>query len=370
MIILALVAGIALLLVVLWDTFETVVLPRSVTREFRLTKFFYRALWTAWRGIARSAGKIRFRDTLVSYFGPLSLILLLALWAVCLMLGFALIQWGMQVPLSHSGRSASFGEYVYLSGVTLFTLGYGDLTAGDSAGRVVSVLEAGVGIGFLAMVIGYLPVIYQAFSRREVGISLLDARAGSPPTAGELLRRHAEAGRMEELADLLKEWERWAADILESHLSYPVLTFYRSQHDRESWLAALTAIIDTCALLRFCGHDDAEWRHKVRWQAQLTFAMARHTLVDLALILNKPPQEDCPDRLGPVEWESLVAALDGANVGLAADAHEPLARMRRQYDPYVIALADYLLLELPPWSAPEAHADNWETSAWENQHHF
>jgi hypothetical protein len=232
------------------------------------------------------------------------------------------------------------------------------------------VVEAGVGIGFLAMVIGYLPVIYQAFSRREVGISLLDARAGSPPTAGELLIRHARAGRMEELADLLKEWERWAADILESHLSYPVLTFYRSQHDRESWLAALTAIIDTCALLRYCGHDEAEWRGAVRWQAQLTFAMARHALVDLALILNTPPQEDCPDRLAPELWESLAAALEGAGIGLSPDVQEPLARMRRQYEPYVIALADYLLLTLPPWLSPDTQADNWETSAWQNAHHF
>jgi hypothetical protein len=366
----AILAGALLLLVVLWDTFETIVLPRSVTREFRLTRFFDQTSWAAWSWVARRTRRAPSRDALVSYFGPLSLIVLLAFWAVCLLLGFALIQWGMRVPLAHSGEAAGFGEYVYFSGVTLFTLGYGDITAGDADGRVVSVLEAGVGIGFLAMVIGYLPVIYQAFSRREVGISLLDARAGSPPSAGELLRRHARAGRMDELADLLKEWERWSADMLESHLSYPVLTFYRSQHDRESWLAALTAILDTCAVLRFCGPESAEWHPRARWQAQLTFAMARHALVDLALILNTPPRPDGSDRLGDADWEALNDALREAGIVLDADSRESLARLRRQYEPYVAALADYLFLGLPPWSVRDAQADNWETSAWKSEHHF
>lgn len=366
----AILAGAVLLLVVLSDTFETIVLPRSVTRKFRLTKVFYQAIWRMWSAIAQAIRNDRRRDSLLSFFAPLSLILLLALWAVCLMLGFALLLWGLGVSLSTSDRNPGFGTYVYMSGSTLFTLGYGDVTARDTAGRTLSVVEAGVGIGFLAMVIGYLPVIYQAFSRREVGISLLDARAGSPPTAGELLRRHAKAGQMEEIVDLLKEWERWSADILESHLSYPVLTYYRSQHDRESWLAALTAIIDSCALLRFCGSPEDEWRLAVRWQAHLTFAMARHTLIDLALILNTPPQADCPDRLDAAAWNSLSSILGDAGLAFEANTQASLARVRRQYEPYAIALADRLMLALPPWFAEGEAADNWETSAWENEHHF
>jgi len=368
--ILSSIAGFVLLAVVLWDTFETIVLPRSVTRKFRLTRMFYLVLWRVWSAVARAVRGERRRDALLSVFGPLSLILLLGFWAVCLMLGFALVQWGLQTPLAGADVHPGFGTYVYMSGTTLFTLGYGDVTARDSTGRSLSVLEGGVGIGYLAMVIGYLPVIYQAFSRREVGISLLDARAGSPPTAGELLLRHARAGRMEEIADLLKEWERWSADILESHLSYPVLTYYRSQHDRESWLAALTAIIDASALLRFCGADDAPWRQTAQWQAQLTFAMARHTLIDLALILNTPPQTDCPDRLDEDTWKQMADALTAAGIPLEPDSRKRLAAARRQYEPYVIALADRLILALPPWYAEQSAADNWETSAWENEHHF
>src|SRR5262249_55504278 len=142
-----------------------------------------------------------------------------------------------------------FNTYLYLSGVTFSTLGFGDVVAVSPLGRLLTVAEALLGFGFLACLIGYLPVFYQAFSRREVTISLLDARAGSPPSAASLLLRLAQAQNVPAVVPFLAEWERWAAELLESHLTYPVLSFYRSQHDNQSWLAALTAILDTCALL-------------------------------------------------------------------------------------------------------------------------
>ena len=115
--------------------------------------------------------------------------------------------------------------------------------------RFLAVLEAGIGFGFMAVVIGYLPTLYQAFSERERTIGLLDARAGSPPTAAELLGRLAAAGRLPYVETFLQEWEAWSADLLDNHLSFPVLSFYRSQHENQSWLAALTVILDTCSLL-------------------------------------------------------------------------------------------------------------------------
>ena len=114
---------------------------------------------------------------------------------------------------------------------------------------MLAVVEAGTGIGFIAIVIGYLPVLYQLFSRREAHVIQLDARAGSPPTATTMLSRHAESGGLDKLEDLLREWEIWCSDLLESHLSYPMLVYYRSQHDNQSWLAALTAVMDSCALI-------------------------------------------------------------------------------------------------------------------------
>jgi voltage-gated potassium channel Kch len=369
---LAALLGFVLLLVVLWDTFETIVLPRSVTRSFRLTRLFYRVTWTLW---SAAAGRLRpggRRDALLGYFGPLSLILLLGFWAVCLIAGFALLQWGLGIALNTTDADTGFGTYLYMSGVTLFTLGFGDVTPRAPLGRSITVAEAGVGIGFLALVIGYLPVLYQAFSRREVGISLLDARAGSPPTAVELLRRHGQAGQMAAMIPLLQEWERWSAELLESHLSYPVLMYYRSQHDRESWLAALTAILDTCALVRGGLAGEHAWQSPLRWQAKMTFAMARHAVVDLALVMGRPPASPKADRLPPEISARLRAILIAAGLPWREEEEGDREReeLRDQYEPYVYALAQALRVELPPFIAQAETADNWQTSAWETERHF
>src|SRR5262249_35872618 len=129
-----------------------------------------------------------------------------------------------------------------------------------------------------------------------------DARAGSPPTAGQLLLRAARTGNLAALDPFLAEWERTAAELLESHLSFPVLSFYRSQHENQSWLVALTAILDTCALLL------AGMKGKDPYQAQLTFGMARHAAVDLALVFKPPPRPAEPDRL-PAEQQTQLRQL-------------------------------------------------------------
>jgi hypothetical protein len=173
------------------------------------------------------------------------------------------------------------------------------------------VLEAGGGFGVLALVIGYLPVLYQAFARRETAVSLLDARAGSPPTAGELVRRYARDGTWEELIAYLQDWEAWAADLMESHLSYPMLSFFRSQHDNQSWLAALTTILDTCALLI------AAFPQKRQRPVKLTYAMCRHFAVDLAQVLRAAPLPPPSERLTSQDLARLRAILEDSGLTLA-----------------------------------------------------
>ena len=252
-----------------------------------------------------------------------------------------------------------FSTYLYLSGTTFFTLGLGDVTPLAPLGRALVVVEAGIGFGFLTAVISYLPILSQAFSRREVSISLLDARAGSPPSAGELLRRHGQD--MPELDRLLYDWERWSAELLESHLSYPVLAYFRSQHTHQSWLAALTAILDTCALV-MAGVNGGPTR-----QAQLTFAMARHAVVDLAQVFLRAPQALAPDRLPPASVTALRAMLADAGVTLqeSVAAEQHLRELRQMYEPYVQALSAYLSMPLPPWFRVTVMPDRWQTSAWE-----
>lgn len=357
----AAVFAVAVIVVVLGDTFETIVLPRRVTRRLRLARVFYRLTWMPVAGLARRLPPSKRRDWYLSFYGPLSLLLLLSVWAVGLILAFAVLQWSAGARLYTPEAHVDFRSYLYMSGVTFFTLGYGDVYPLDTAGRALAVVEAGTGFGFLAIVIGYLPVLYQSFSRREASISMLDARAGTPPTAVELLRRHARAGKMESLSELLKDWERWAADLLESHLSYPVLCYYRSQHDNQSWLASLVCMLDTCALV-LVGVDGAH-----EWQARLTFAMARHALVDISQIFNTRPVAFDGERLPDEDLARLRAALSRAGLSLhdGAEADEELRRLRRLYEPYVKGLACHLLIPLPPWLHAREHADNWQTSAFE-----
>ena len=356
---LAAAAGIVIIVAVLWEAFETIVLPRRVTRHFRFTRLFYRTTWKPWAVLLGRVQPVKRRESYLSYFGPLSLLGLLVAWAVLLVIGFALVHWaaGSSVYAATPGLPGGFWTDLYMSGTTFFTLGLGDVTPRSPLARFVTVVESGIGFGFLALVIGYLPIIYQAFSRREANITLLDARAGSPPSAVELVRRHASD--REAMVELLRDWERWSAELLESHLSYPVLCYFRSQHDNQNWLAALTTILDTCALV-IVGMENVPRR-----QAQLTFAVARHAVVDLAQIFSTAPGHN-HNRLPPEQMSELRAALAEAGwkleEGRAAD--QRLDELRAMYEPYVRALGHYLHFSLPGWFPPALHRDNWQTSAW------
>jgi hypothetical protein len=354
-------ASLVFLVLILWDGFEAMVFPRRVTRTIRPTRLFYRLTWTSWRVVARRMKPGRRRETFLSVFGPLSMLALFATWVVLLISSLALLHWSLETPMNAPDERRDFGTYWYLSGTTFFTLGFGDVTPIRPLGRFLAVVESGLGLGFLAVIIGYLPALFQAFSRRETTISLLDARAGSPPSAAQLLLRLARARQLPAVGPFLEEWERWAAELLESHLSFPVLSYYRSQHDNQSWLAALTAILDTCALLL------AGVRGKHAYQAQLTFAMARHAAVDLALVFKTPPLPPDPDRLPTGRclelWQRLQAVgLDLAEGGAAA---KHLTELRAMYEPFVNALAKFLLYALPPLLPDKLTAvDNWQTTAW------
>jgi hypothetical protein len=353
--------GVLLITGILWDVFETIVLPRRVTRRIRPTRLFYRFTWAPWRAVAGAIKNKKRREIVLGVYGPLSILALLTFWAWSVIVGFALLHWAIKSHIGSIDHASSLFVDFYYSGTTFFTLGLGDVAPYGRAARALTVVEASIGFGMLALVIGYLPVLYQAFSRREVNISMLDARAGTPPTAVELLKRHQEAHAMGSLDEWLRDWEMWSADLMESHLSYPALCFFRSQHDNQSWLAALSMVLDTCSLV-MVGIDGI-----AKWQAQLTFKMARHALVDISQIFNTSPLQHDGSRMTSDHLMELRSQLAAREVLVSVDPEDEktLEELRALYEPYTQVLSDYLLMTLPGWLPQPRASDNWQTSAWE-----
>jgi Ion channel len=357
--------GIALIFLILMDAFETIVLPRRIKRSFRIASWFYRNTWRFWTRVGRHIRSANRREGFLAYFGPLSLIVLLGFWAVGLIFGFACVQYGLGEHLTLANEKITFGKVLYLSGETFFTLGYGDITPNNAAARALAVMEAGMGFAFLGVVIGYLPVVYNSFAAREIEISLLDARAGSPPTAAEFLSRLGCCPEQTVLDEIFRDWERWCADLLSSHISYPVLVFFRSQHSNQSWLSALTVMLDVTSLVM----TGVEGIHPD--QAKLTFAMARHAAVDLAQVAKAEYNPHEVDRLKPEDLTRLRAALAQHGVRLSVavndgeDVPERLAELQVLYEPYLHAIGRRLLMALPPWVHTDRKKDNWQGSPWD-----
>ncbi len=355
----AIVAGLALAAIVLWDSFETILLPRRASGRIRLTRFVFKGLWAAWRLGARPFRGRRNRISFLSVFGVFGLIALVVIWAAGLIVSYSLVYWGLGAKVRDVLGPAGFGTCIYFSASTFFTLGMGEVIPVGPLARFFAVVEAGMGFGFLALMLSYLPVLYQAFSRRESRITMLDEWAGSPPCAAVLLRRGLEARDPRHLDQLLHEWEQTISEILESHLSYPMLAFFRSQHDNQSWLASLTTMLDTCALV-MVGVDGVP-----PFQARMTFAIARHAAVDLSQVFGLKPEVPDPDRLAQADFDALRDWLAAAGVRLdgTVEPEMRLADLRRMYEPFVHALGRYLQMDVPGWLPPERSRFNWETTA-------
>ena len=354
---LVLLLGTVLIVWVLWDTFETILLPRRAPGRLRFSQLVLRWLWRPWSRVSELfVGRSR-REGFLAYYALLSLVLLLIVWATNLVLGFAMVHWGVGSKLAGAGDLTGFARDLYMSGTTFFTLGLGDLHPVSSAARMITVIEAGTGFGFLAVVIAYVPVVYQAFSKREARIAVLDHWAGSPPSAAVILRRSFEGGDPSVLLPLLKDWETASSEILESHMSYPILCYFRSQHDNQSWLASLSAILDTCSLV-IAGVDRLD-----SFQARLTFAIGRHALVDICQTLSLRPAKIPP--MDPAERRELRRGLAEASVRLSddADADRKLDELRVLYRPYAQTLSRLLRMPLPSMLPPPGTRCNGET-AW------
>src|SRR5919198_1307790 len=313
------ISGALLVALMLSEFFVSFMLPRRVRRDPRIARGLNRLLWRPWRAFARRLSPSS-ADTVLGFFGPL-----------------ALLEWA-----AVGGR---FGHgLLFSSGLFLNA----EAVSGSTAVHVIALVEAAVAIGVLFIVIGYLPAVYGSFSRREIAVSQLATRAGSPPAAGVILHRVAGRERWLELERDLRDWEAWAAELMETHLSYPILGWYRSQHVSQNWLAALTAMTDVAAFVTAV-ESDGEVE-----AAELTYAIGQHALADLAAQYRVKPEP--VDRLTDEQFEKLYGLVESAlsNPVSVSDAMERLRTLREAYEPKAHALSRLLALNLPPWLPPHA----------------
>jgi len=332
------------------DAFNTLVLARRTRHVFRIARLYYQLTWRPFAALARKIKSSLRRESVLGIYGPMSLLLLIVLWGMGLVLSFGLLEWsvGMKSP----EFTSTFTHDLYLSSRALVTLNDGDPK--NAASQFLSVCEAGLGLAFLGLVVGYLPVLYQSFAKRELIISLLDARAGSPPSAGGLLSSmpFEASGVIQQL----ERWESWMAQLLENQISFPMLGYFRSQHSNQSWLTALVAILDYATVVSMASEGS------LRLQADLTAAMGRHVLSDVVVIfgLEQSCQGKTSSRFsGRAEQLRGVLAQRSQVFDMSNFSDASLNERVASYEPQAVALSNYFLMSLPAAVPDSAVRDDW-----------
>ena len=238
--------GLLLIGLVLWDIFQTVVLPRPAPTRVRIARNLIRLTWPLWRWRALQRTSSLDQEKLLGSYAPATVLILLITWILVMVLGFGLVLYSLRDGLE---PASDFGSILYYAGTSLLTIGFGDITATHGLARLVSVVAGGLGLGILALGITYLFSLYGSFQRREILVVRLEARAGAPPSGIRLLESYGAKDLRPGLAAFFLEWEAWAAEVLDSHVAYPILPYFRSSHDNVSWVSSLGAVLDAAALV-------------------------------------------------------------------------------------------------------------------------
>jgi hypothetical protein len=340
--------GMLIWLGVLWDGFATIVLPRTVAPMRRFSGRYYKWSWRLWAALGGRIEPKGLRLSFLAVYGPISIMLLLILWGGLVIIAFTIIYVGLGPRFQAASGPVGLGTLLYMSGSTFLTLGLGDVTSADPIGRCFIILETATGYIFLGLIITYMPLLDQAYGAREVGNLLIHSRAGHPPSVIKFLHRYSGSDRSEILRGNLREGEHWMAEILQTHLSHPVLSFYRAQHWGQSWLASLTMVLDTCALLIAAGDG------LPKEQARLTYRMGLHLLKDLSGALVIPADPQSTPRLTENDLPALHVALEASGIPMALDPNAAMVLLRlvRRYDCYLQPMSDWLKAPLPSWLPP------------------
>jgi hypothetical protein len=335
-------AGFVMAAWILNDVFNTVILPRPSPARFRPSVLVTRWIWRAWRRYAEVRRDPDGRERRLGAFAPATVMILLGVWIALLIVGFSamLLAFGDGV----APRLTDLGAAMYFAAISLLTIGYGDYVPTELGSRLVAVAAGTVGLGIVALTITYLFSLYASFQRREVAVVTLDARAGAPPSGITLLETCAGFESDGELEQIFESWEKWAAEVLESHLAYPVLLYFRSTHDHESWVSAIGAILDATTLLLTTVDGGP------RSQSSATRAIGSHLVEDIWRSFRfAPGQGDEGPGIERPEFDDARSRLSAAGYALVGDADlawAAFARSRAEYAGRLNALARFL--DVPP----------------------
>ena len=238
--------GLFLLALAFWDLFETVVVPRPTPGWFRIGRYLVRGSWGGLRAI-RDGRRGRSYDTMLGLFAPAATVALLATWLVSLIVGYGLILFALRDELEPVPTNV--GTTIYFAATSLLTIGFGDIVAVGTPARIIVTTAAVGGLGAVALVVTFLFSLYGSYQRREIQVVALQAAAGAPPSAVALLETYAQLDLVERLPELFRDWEHWAAEVLDTHVAYPLLGYFRSSHDNLSWISALGTVLDAASLV-------------------------------------------------------------------------------------------------------------------------
>jgi len=346
----ALVAGIAIVILTAWSVFTSLVLPRATSS--RMMRGLARTLAGAVRLVAPRLPTYEVRDRVLSFVGPAAMVGLFGIWLCLILVGFSLIIWW--------DSGVDFADALGISGSSVFTLGIA--TASGAGSRTLEILAAGTGFGVIALEIAYLPALYSAFATRETEVTLLSARGGSPAWGPEILARHYWLDTMDELPPLYADWERWASAVSESHANYPGLIWFRSPESSRSWLVGLVAMMDSAALYHSVSPQ------LTPRQARLCLSMGIRCLRSMAGALHIPYEPDpLPNtaiRLTRGEFEDGFKRLEEVHFPLERDLDESWRHFqgwRVNYEPIVDALTKLIMPPPAPWflARPELGVAEW-----------
>jgi hypothetical protein len=333
------VLGAFIVFAMLRDVFQSVIVPRATDRRLRFSLYVNRGLWSIWPAIAWKIHDDDRREDFFATYAPFAMVTLLGFWVVGLIFGYGLLFFALHGQMSP--QPVNLWTAIYFAGTTMLTIGYGDYTGHTGLAHFIS-LAAGIsGLSVVAVLTAFLFAVFGSFQRREVFVTFLGSRSGSPPSGMGLLTVHAFNGILSDLPQLFMQGQQWTSEVMESHLAYPILAFFRSSHDYESWVGALGSLLDAATMLLTTTEDG-----KQHGQARIMYWTGRHLVHDFVNYFALKTTEG----VGIEKYEFLQARLRLAELGFKLSEEEAswtaFSELRATYAPGLSAMANFW--RIPP----------------------